>query len=158
MKITLVLTGKTEAKYLSEGIAVFEKRVQRYIQFDTIVIPEIKNTRSLETLQVKEKEGLQQAKYIGESDFLVLMDEKGKEYGSVEFAGFIQQRMNSSIKNLVFLIGGAYGFSEKIYLRANAKISLSKMTFPHQLVRLIFMEQLYRAFTIIRNEPYHHEG
>ena len=158
MKITLILTGKTDESFVKEGFAIYEKRLSHYISFELLVIPELKNTRNLEISQIKEKEAEFQLKYIEKSDFVVLLDEKGKEFKSKEFANFIQQRMNSSIKNLVFLVGGAYGFSERIYAAANTKFSLSKLTFSHQIVRLIFMEQLYRAFTIIRNEPYHHES
>jgi len=157
MKITLILTGKTEESYIIEGVSKYEKRLSHYISFTQIVIPELKNTKSLDFLQIKEKEADNQLKYIEKSDFVLLLDEKGKEFTSKEFAGFIQQRMNSSIKNLVFVVGGAYGFSDRIYAAAKDKISLSKLTFSHQIIRLIFMEQLYRAFSIIRNEPYHHE-
>jgi len=158
MKVTLVLTGKTEESFAKDGFNLFEKRLQHYIQMDTIVLPDLKNVRNFNSDQVKEKEAELQLKAINDKDFLVLLDEKGKEYRSIEFATYLQKQMNSSVKNLVFIVGGPFGFSEKLYKRANAKMSLSKMTFSHQLVRLLFMEQLYRAFTIIRNEPYHHEG
>ncbi len=158
MKITLLLTGKTNELFVKDGYAIYEKRLSHYVFFKTIIIPDLKNTRSLDAKQIKEKEAEFQLKYLENSDFIVLLDEKGKEFRTVEFAGFLQQRMNSSIKNLFIVIGGPYGFSEKIHTKANIKLSLSKMTFSHQIVRLLFMEQLYRAFTIIRNEPYHHEG
>ncbi len=153
-----MLTGKTEESFIKEGFKIFEKRLQHYIQFETLVLPDLKNTKSLNPLQVKEKEAEAQLKSINEKDHVVLLDEKGNEYRSMEFSAFIQQKMNSSVKNLVFIVGGPFGFSEKLYSRANSKISLSKMTFSHQIIRLLFAEQLYRAFTIIRNEPYHNEG
>jgi len=158
MKIILVLTGKTDDSYVKEGFTLYEKRLQRYVKIETIEIPALINAKNLDSSQVKEKEADSQLKYIADGEFVVLLDENGKEYRSVEFAGFLQQRMNSSVKKLIFIVGGPYGFSERIYKKAEAKISLSKMTFSHQIVRLLFMEQLYRAFTIIRNEPYHHEG
>ena len=158
MKITLLLTGKTNESYIKDGFSIFEKRLKHYIQFNIVTVPDLSNTKNLETILIKEKEAELQFKYFDNTDFVVLLDEKGKEYRSIELAGFLQQRMNSSVKNLVFIIGGPYGFAKSIYKRANAKISLSRMTFSHQIVRLLFIEQLYRAFTIIRNEPYHHEG
>jgi 23S rRNA (pseudouridine1915-N3)-methyltransferase len=158
MKITLVLTGKTDESFAKDGFNLFEKRLQHYIQFGSIILPDLKNAKSLNPAQVKEKEAELQLKSITDKDFVVLLDEKGKEYRSLDFAAFIQQKMNTSVNNLVFIVGGPWGFSEKIYKRANAKMSLSKMTFSHQIVRLLFIEQLYRAFTIIRNEPYHNEG
>jgi 23S rRNA (pseudouridine1915-N3)-methyltransferase len=158
MKITLLLTGKTNELFVKDGYAIYEKHLSHYILFETIIIPDLKNTRNLDAIQIKEKEAEFQLKYLENSDFIVLLDEKGKEFRTVEFAQFLQQRMNSSIKNLLIVIVGPYGFSEKIHAKANIKLSLSKMTFSHQIVRLLFMEQLYRAFTIIRNEPYHHEG
>jgi len=158
MKITLLLTGKTNELFIRDGYAIYEKRLSHYVFFETIIIPDLKSTRSLNAMQIKEKEAEFQLKYLENSDFIVLLDEQGKEFRTVEFAGFLQQRMNSSIKNLFIVIGGPYGFSKKIHAKANIKLSLSKMTFSHQIVRLLFMEQLYRAFTIIRNEPYHHEG
>jgi 23S rRNA (pseudouridine1915-N3)-methyltransferase len=158
MKITLILTGKTDDSYIKEGFLMYEKRLKHYIKLETKVIPALSETKNLEPARVKDKEAELQFKLIEDADTVVLLDEKGKEYRSLEFAAFLQQKMNSSVKNLVFIVGGPYGFSEKMYKRANAKMSLSKMTFSHQLVRLLFMEQLYRAFTIIRNEPYHHEG
>jgi len=158
MKITLLLTGKTNESYIKDGFLIFEKRLKHYLQFNVVILPDLTNTKNLELNLIKEKESELQLKYIDTTDFVVLLDEKGTEHRSVDFAGFLQQRMNSSIKNLVFIIGGPYGFADSIYKRANAKISLSRMTFSHQIVRLLFIEQLYRAFTIIRNEPYHHEG
>ena len=156
MKITFILNGKTEDDYIVKGFAVYEQRLKHYISFETIVIPALKNTKALSIEQQKQKEGELIFKNIQSSDKLILLDENGKEYNSVDFSEFIQQQMNSGIKNCVFVVGGPYGFSEDIYKRANGKISLSKMTFSHQMVRLFFAEQLYRAMTILKNEPYHH--
>ncbi|MCE9538314.1 MAG: 23S rRNA (pseudouridine(1915)-N(3))-methyltransferase RlmH [Bacteroidetes bacterium] len=135
---------------------MYEQRLKHYISFETIVIPDLKNTKALSIEQQKQKEGELIFKNIQSSDRLILLDENGKEYSSVNFSDFIQQQMNSGIKNIVFVVGGPYGFSEEIYKRAHGKISLSKMTFSHQMVRLFFVEQLYRAMTILKNEPYHH--
>lgn len=157
MKITLLLIGKTEDDYITKGFATYEQRLKHYISFETIVIPALKNTKALSIEQQKQKEGELVFKQIQTSDKLILLDENGKEYTSVAFSGFIQQQMNSGIKNVVFVVGGPYGFSDEIYKRANGKISLSKMTFSHQMVRLFFVEQLYRAMTILKNEPYHHQ-
>ncbi|MDO9185313.1 MAG: 23S rRNA (pseudouridine(1915)-N(3))-methyltransferase RlmH [Bacteroidia bacterium] len=156
MKITLILNGKTDDDYLIKGFSTYEQRLKHYISFETIVIPALKNTKALSIEQQKQKEGELIFKNIQSSDRLILLDENGKEYSSVNFSDFIQQQMNSGIKNIVFVVGGPYGFSDEIYKRANGKISLSKMTFSHQMVRLFFVEQLYRAMTILKNEPYHH--
>jgi 23S rRNA (pseudouridine1915-N3)-methyltransferase len=156
MKIILILNGKTEEEYLANGFAVYEQRLKRYVTFETLVIPALKNTKALSVAQQKQKEGELILKSIQHSDKLILLDENGKEHTSSGFADFIQAQMNSGIKNLVFVVGGPYGFSEEIYKRANGKLSLSKMTFSHQMVRLFFAEQLYRAMTILKNEPYHH--
>lgn len=156
MKIILILNGKTEDDHIIKGFAVYEQRLKHYISFETIVIPALKNTKALSIEQQKQKEGELVLKGLQSSDKLILLDEKGKEYDSLDFSGFIQQQMNSGIKNLVFVVGGPYGFSNEVYKRANGKISLSKMTFSHQMVRLFFVEQIYRAMTILKNEPYHH--
>jgi 23S rRNA (pseudouridine1915-N3)-methyltransferase len=156
MKITLILNGRTEDDYLIKGFSVYEQRLKHYVPFETLVIPALKNTKALSIEQQKQKEGELILKNIQNADKLILLDENGKEYSSVGFSEFIQQQMNSGIKNVVFAVGGPYGFSEEIYKRANSKISLSKMTFSHQMVRLFFAEQLYRAMTILKNEPYHH--
>jgi len=156
MKISLVVVGKTDQKYVKEGFEVFYKRVSRYVPIEYIELADVKNAASLSRELLKQKEGeLILAKAAG-ADFLVLLDENGRELSSVEFAHFLEDRMNQSVRNLMFVIGGAYGFSEAVYEQARAKLSLSKMTFSHQLIRLIFVEQLYRGFTIIRGEPYHH--
>lgn len=157
MKITLILNGKTEDDHIIKGFAVYEQRLKHYISFETIVIPALKNTKALSVEQQKQKEAELLFKHIQSSDKLILLDENGKEYHSVGFSEFIQQQMNSGIKNLVFVVGGPYGFSDEVYKRANGKLSLSKMTFSHQMVRLFFVEQVYRAMTILKNEPYHHQ-
>lgn len=132
------------------------KRLGFYISFELQIIPDLKKTKSLTESQQKQKEGELLLKHIDTSDEVILLDEKGKSYSSVAFSEVLQKKMNSGIKNLVFIIGGPYGFSEEVYSRANGKVSLSAMTFSHQMVRLFFIEQLYRAFTILKNEPYHH--
>ncbi len=157
MKIRLILNGKTEEEYLVKGTSAYEKRLKHYLPFETIVIPALKNTKALSIDQQKEKEGELLFKEIQSSDKLILLDENGKEYDSVGFSGFLQQQMNSGIKNLVFVVGGPYGFSDSVYKRADGKVALSKMTFSHQMVRLFFTEQVYRAMTILKNEPYHHQ-
>ncbi|MCR9262768.1 MAG: 23S rRNA (pseudouridine(1915)-N(3))-methyltransferase RlmH [Flavobacteriaceae bacterium] len=157
MQITLIAIGKTDNPDLERLIAIYEKRLQHYIKFQLQVIPDIKNSKNLSEAQQKEKEGEQILGQIQNSDVLVLLDEKGKQYTSVEFSQFLQKKMNSGIKNLMLVIGGPYGFSDAVYQRCNGKISLSKMTFSHQMVRLFFVEQLYRGFSILRNEPYHHQ-
>ncbi len=157
MQITLMAIGKTDSKQLEQLIAVYQDRLKHYIRFDINIIPDLKNRKTLSEAQQKQKEGELLLNQIKSSDTLILLDEKGKTYSSLEFANFLQKKMNSGIKNLVFLIGGPYGFSEPVYQRANGKISLSSMTFSHQMVRLFIVEQLYRGFTILRNEPYHHQ-
>lgn len=158
MKIKLILTGRTEERYVKDGFSLYEKRLKHYISFEVVYLSDLKGTAGLSHDQVKEREAEQQMKYIHQGDFVVFLDEKGKEFRSVEFSSFLQQRMNSGIKTLLFVTGGPYGFASGIQKRADARLSLSKLTFSHQIVRVLFMEQLYRAFTIIRNEPYHHEG
>ena len=157
MQITLIAIGKTDSVDLEQLISVYEKRLQHYIKFQFQVIPDIKNSKNLSEAQQKEKEGELIMGQLQSSDTLILLDEKGKQHTSIEFSQFLQKKMNSGIKNLVLAIGGPYGFSETVYARANGKISLSKMTFSHQMVRLFLVEQLYRGFTILRNEPYHHQ-
>lgn len=157
MNITLLVVGKTSADHLEKGIAEYVKRIKRYINFEIKVIKNIKKTKNMPSKIFKENEGKLISDHIKKSDYLILLDEKGKMFSSIEFSKSIQNKINIGVKNLVFLIGGAYGFSQQIYLRANEKLSLSKMTFSHQPVRLLFTEQLYRAFTIINGEPYHNE-
>jgi len=157
MKITLLTIGKTDNKNLQSLIDEYKKRLSFYIPFTLEIIPDIKKAKNLsETLQ-KQAEGEEIIKRITPTDNLILLDENGKSYSSVGFSKFLQKKMNSGLKNLVFVIGGPYGFSEEIYKRANGKLSLSAMTFSHQMVRLFFIEQLYRGFTILKNEPYHHQ-
>jgi 23S rRNA (pseudouridine1915-N3)-methyltransferase len=153
----LLVVGKTDEIPLSELINMFEKRIKSFVSFDLKILPGIKNTKNLSGKEQKSKEGQLILSKLNPSDRVILLDEKGKEMTSVEFAGFLQKNMNSGIKNLVFIIGGPYGFSQAVYQRAQQKISLSQMTFSHQLIRLIFLEQLYRAFTIIHHHPYHNE-
>jgi 23S rRNA (pseudouridine1915-N3)-methyltransferase len=155
MQITLIQTGKTRFSYLQEGISDYHKRICHYVNFEEITVPDLKKAKNLSASEIKKKEGEQVLKIIDKAAFLILLDEQGKQSSSEEFAGFIRKNMNSG-RDIVMLIGGAYGFSQDIYARANDKISLSKMTFSHQMVRLIFAEQLYRAMTIIKGEPYHH--
>jgi 23S rRNA (pseudouridine1915-N3)-methyltransferase len=156
VEIKLIWIGKTEEKYLETGIEIYLKRIKHYINFQIVTVHELKNTKSLSIEQIKQKEGELLLKMIRQSDKLVLLDENGQIESSISFSVFIEKMMLTGIKNLIFVIGGAYGFSLEVYQRANAKISLSKMTFSHQLVRLVFVEQIYRAFTILKGEPYHH--
>lgn len=157
MNIKLLAVGKTDDKNLQALIEEYVKRVSFYVKFDVEIIPDIKNAKNLSVIQQKEKEGSLILSKVSSSDWLILLDEKGKSFSSTQFADFLQKRMNSGIKNLFFVIGGPYGFSDEVYAKTNGKISLSSMTFSHQMVRLFFIEQLYRGYTILRNEPYHHE-
>lgn len=157
MRATLLLVGKTVNKHFVELIDEYAGRVKHYMAFDITVIPELKNTKSLSAEQQKQQEGELILKQLQTGDHVVLLDEHGKEWRSVEFSRWMEQKMQTVGKRLVFIIGGPYGFSPEVYARANEKLSLSKMTFSHQMVRLIFVEQLYRAMTIMRGEPYHHE-
>lgn len=156
MKTELILVGKTVNKHIIAGINDYVERTNHYIPFNIIVIPELKNTKALTEEQQKEREGDLILQKLQSSDTVVLLDEHGKELRSVEFADWLQRKQNTT-RRLVFIIGGPYGFSKAVYERANEKLSLSKMTFSHQMVRLIFCEQIYRACTIIKGEPYHHE-
>lgn len=157
MKISFVLIGKTTANYLKEGIKEYEKRLTKYIHFEQKVIPHLKNAKKLSTTQIKTKEGELLLKQWSAQDFVILLDENGKQQSSVDFANYLQILMNRGISRITFVVGGAYGFSDAVYQRANAKLALSKMTFSHQMVRLIFVEQLYRGFSILNHEPYHHQ-
>lgn len=156
MKTLLILIGKTNDKHFAAGISEYVQRINHYMPFETVTIPELKNTKNITENQQKQAEGELIAKYLQPTDCVVLMDEHGKEYRSMEFARWLTQKQNT-VRRLVFIIGGPYGFSQQVYDRADDMVSLSKMTFSHQMVRLIFTEQLYRACTIIRGEPYHHE-
>ena len=157
MKISLVTVGKTDVKWVREGLDLYVSRLSHYVPFTLDEIPELKNASSLTHDQIKEREGELVLKRIKDSDEVILLDERGKELRSVELASWLEDKMARSGRDLVLVIGGAYGFSGKVYDRADSKLSLSRMTFSHQMVRTIFAEQLYRAFTIIKGEPYHHE-
>ena len=157
MKIGLIVIGKTDARYFAEAIEEYRGRLIHYIPFELEVIPDIKNAKNLSEAQQKEREGELILKALQPGDYLVLLDEHGKAFTSMQFATSIEKKMHTVPKRLVFVVGGPYGFSEAVYRAASEKISLSKMTFSHQMIRLIFIEQLYRAMTILHGEPYHHE-
>lgn len=156
MKIQFICMGKTSFAYLNEGILLYQKRLQHYVPFEQIVLPDIKKGKSWSAEQIRNEEGERLLKAIGKEAMVVLLDVKGKAFSSEEFAEFIHTQMLAATKTVCFIIGGAYGFSAQMYARAQCKISLSKMTFSHQLVRVVFLEQLYRAMTILKREPYHH--
>ena len=157
MNIKLIAIGKTDDKSLQTLISDYSKRLNFYIKFEVEVIPDIKNVKNLSEKQQKEKEGELLLSKLHSTDYLILLDENGKTFSSIDFSVELQKKMNMGIKTLVFVIGGPYGFSEVLYAVAKEKISLSQMTFSHQMVRLFFIEQLYRGFTILKNEPYHHQ-
>lgn len=156
MKTRLIVVGKTNDKNMISGIEDYVGRIKHYMPFDIVVIPELKNTKKLSADVQKEMEGELILKQLSSSDYVVLLDEHGKEFRSIEFAAWIEKRKLSP-QGLTFVIGGPYGFSPKVYDRSDYKLSLSKMTFSHQMIRLLFTEQIYRACTIIKGEPYHHE-
>jgi 23S rRNA (pseudouridine1915-N3)-methyltransferase len=157
MNIKLIAIGKTDSKALQSLIEDYSKRLSFYIKFDLEIISDVKNVKNLSEVLQKEKEGELILSKLNPSDQLILLDENGTTFSSLAFADYLQKKMNSGIKTLVLVIGGPYGFSEEVYKRAKGKISLSQMTFSHQMVRLFCIEQLYRGFTILRNEPYHHQ-
>lgn len=157
MNIELIVIGKTDSKEVAALVEMYLKRVNHYCRMALTTLPDVKNTKSLTMKQQRALEGEALLRQLTEGDYVVLLDERGEEFRSVEFAHWLQKRLNSGIRRLVLIIGGPYGFSEEINARANAKLSLSRMTFSHQIVRAIFAEQIYRAFTILNNEPYHHE-
>ncbi|MDP3357883.1 MAG: 23S rRNA (pseudouridine(1915)-N(3))-methyltransferase RlmH [Lutibacter sp.] len=157
MKIKLLAIGKTDDKNLQTLIEAYQNRLKHYINFEIDVIADIKNVKNLTEAQQKEKEGELILKKLTATDDLILLDEKGTQFSSVAFSEYLQKKMNAGVKQLVLVIGGPYGFSEAVYQQAQGKISLSKMTFSHQMIRLFVVEQLYRANTILKNEPYHHE-
>jgi 23S rRNA (pseudouridine1915-N3)-methyltransferase len=157
MKVELWQIGKTAFPYLRTGIELYEKRLKHYLKFQIVTFPDIKNAQKLSPALLKDKEAEQLLKKLKSDDYLVLLDERGKQHSSVEFARFIEKRFMGGHKRLIFLIGGAFGASEGLKQRANLQLSISRMTFSHQLIRLLFLEQLYRGMTIIRNEPYHNE-
>lgn len=157
MNIELVVVGKTDMKEVEALVMQYTKRLNHYVKFAITTIADVRNTKKLSETEQKRLEGEAIMRVITDSDFVMLLDEHGAELRSIEFADLLQRRMLAGTKRLIFVIGGPYGFSEAVYQRANSKLSLSKMTFSHQIVRAIFTEQLYRAFTILKNEPYHHE-
>lgn len=157
MKITLLAIGKTNAKYLQEGIDQYTKRLSHYIPFELKILPDVKTTKALTSDKQKEMEGEMFMSAIQQGDWVTLLDERGKEFTSRDFASYIDKKMITIPKNLIFIIGGPYGFSKAMYDRANEKLSLSKMTFSHEMIRLFFVEQIYRAMTILKGEPYHHD-
>lgn len=157
MNIKLIAIGKTDDKNLQSLIETYVKRLSHYVKFELEIIPDLKNVKNLSEIQQKEKEGELILSKINPTDFLILLDENGKSFSSLSFANELQKKMNAGIKTIVFVIGGPYGFSENVYQKAQQKIALSQMTFSHQMVRLFFVEQVYRGFTILRNEPYHHQ-
>ncbi len=157
MNTELIVIGKTDSKEVASLVADYARRVNFHCRFAVTVLPDVRNTRSLTARQQTAAEGEALLRQLAEGDYVALLDERGDEMRSAEFALWLQKRMNSGCKRLVFAIGGPYGFSETVYARADARLSLSRMTFSHQIVRALFAEQLYRAFTILNNEPYHHE-
>lgn len=157
MRIALLQTGKTTEKHISGGMDLYSGRLKKYCSFEIITLPELKETRNMPLKEQKTREGNRIKQAVGRDDIIILLDERGREMRTVELADWIRKKSENSVKRLVFVVGGPWGFSDEIYEIADFRLSLSKLTFPHQLVRLLFMEQLYRAFTIIRGEPYHHE-
>lgn len=157
MNIKLIVVAKTDEQYLRDGIDVYVKRLRHYVNFEMVVIPALKDLRNASADEVKEREAAVLLRHLEKADAVVLLDEHGVEYTSVGFSKYLQKQMNTGIRTLAFVVGGAFGFSSKVYERANGKLSLSQMTFSHQMIRLLFVEQLYRAFTILNHEPYHNE-
>ncbi len=157
MKITMLAVGKTNNPHFLPGIQEYARRISRYLPFEVETVPELKNTKKLSEEQQKEKEADLLLKAFQPGDYIVLLDEQGKEFRSTEFAAWMERRASAGTKRLVFVVGGPYGFSPRVYAAAHEKISLSKMTFSHQMIRLLFVEQTYRAMTILHHEPYHHE-
>ncbi len=157
MKTCLIVIGKTDSAYIRDGIAEYEKRLARYLPYEMKVLADVKNSKSMSENLQKEKEGKMILEQLQSTDYVVLLDERGKQYSSVDFSEYLSHKMLRGINRLVFIVGGPYGFSDAVYKQANDKISLSKMTFSHQMVRMIFVEQIYRAMTILKGGPYHHE-
>jgi 23S rRNA (pseudouridine1915-N3)-methyltransferase len=157
MKIVLLQTGKTTERYISEGVEEYAGRIRKYNPFEIITLADIRNTKSMPVAEQKAREGKKILESVGTDDFIIVLDEKGKEFSTAEFAGQLEKIFLQSRKRIIFVIGGPYGFSAEVYERANMKISLSRLTFTHQMVRLLFAEQLYRIFTVIKGDPYHHE-
>ena len=157
MKIKLIVVGKTNSPYLIQGEKEYEKRLNYYCNFEQLTILDVKNRSKFSASDLKKKEGDLILSKLDKSDLIILLDDQGKHYSSIDFSKFLQNKILNSVKKIVFIVGGAYGFSDEVYNRADLKFSLSKMTFSHQMVRMIFKEQLYRAFTILKGEKYHHE-
>jgi len=157
MGITLLTVGKTDVRWVMDGLDLYVSRLKHYVQFTLNEIPQLKNVSALTQEQIRQREGELILRSLKSSDEVILLDERGREYRSVEFASMLEDKMSRSGRNIVFVIGGAYGFSDAVYKRSDAMLSISRMTFSHQMVRTIFVEQLYRAFTILKGEPYHHE-
>lgn len=157
MNIKLIVVGKTNQDYVEKGVEEYFSRLKHYIGFEIIVVNDVKNAKNLSSSILKDKEAENILKHINSTDTVVLLDERGKEFRSMEFADYLQKKMNKGTKTLVFIVGGAFGFSDKIYSLYQERLSISKMTFSHQMIRLLITEQLYRAFTILNNEPYHNE-
>ncbi len=160
MRVVLICVGKTNFEFVERGVALYAERLSHYCKFEILYIPDLKNVSALSKEQIKQKEGEQILKQLSKRDpYIVLLDERGKSYNSINWAAHLGRLIGGEMgqKELVFVIGGAYGFSEQVYKSAREKLSLSQMTFSHQIIRLIFAEQLYRAFTILKGEPYHHE-
>ncbi|OFY65482.1 MAG: 23S rRNA (pseudouridine(1915)-N(3))-methyltransferase RlmH [Bacteroidetes bacterium RBG_19FT_COMBO_42_7] len=157
MKIALLQVGKTSERYLAEGIAVFEERIRKYSAFEIITIPDLRNTRSMPVKGQKAREGEKIIQYFKKDDYIVILEDKGKEFSTMEFSSWLEKILILQKKRILFVTGGAWGFSDEIYGKADMRLSLSRLTFSHQMVRLLFIEQLYRAFTVIKGEPYHHE-
>ena len=155
MRITLVESGKTRDPFIRDGVETFRQRLVRYVPFKIDTLPDLKNTRSMTMKEVQEKEGEMIIKRIKTGDYVILLDERGEEYNSISFAEYLNG-LERQVNQVLFVIGGPYGFSQQVYDRSDTRLSLSKMTFSHQLVRVVFLEQLYRAFTILKGEPYHH--
>lgn len=157
MNIEFIVVGKTDLKQVAELVEMYSKRINFYLKFHITTLADLKNTKNLSVEEQKKQEGAMLLKNFADSDYVVLLDENGREFSSVDYAGWLEKKMLSSTKRLCFVIGGPYGFSAEVYARSQEKISLSKMTFSHQIVRALFTEQLYRALTIIKGEPYHHQ-
>ncbi|MFK8037692.1 MAG: 23S rRNA (pseudouridine(1915)-N(3))-methyltransferase RlmH [Crocinitomicaceae bacterium] len=157
MNIKVITIGKTNKSFLMEGESEYLKRLKRYAPIEKIELPDIKGAKKMSQSEIKQKEGALILSKLIATDIVILLDDKGKDYSSIQFSKWLQNKMNTSIKSLVFIVGGAYGFSAELYARSQEKLSISKMTFSHQMIRMIFFEQLYRAFSILNNEPYHHE-
>jgi 23S rRNA (pseudouridine1915-N3)-methyltransferase len=157
MKIALLQVGKTSAKYLTEGIATFEERVKKYSSFEILTVPDLRNTRNMPFREQKVRESEKILHFLGSDDYIVILDDKGKEFSTIEFATWLEKTMMLQKKRIVFVTGGAWGFTDEIFKKADMRLSLSRLTFSHQIVRLLFLEQLYRAFTVMKGEPYHHE-